>query len=95
MGIVITLGAAAGVASQEDMAARLAAGEIIVSTQEVDDSCIKSGEMTGLISAPPEIVWQVITDVNNFRFFMPRTLASKAVNPDKLPAILRLKPTQA
>ena len=94
-GIIISLWSAVGAASQEDVAARLAAGEIIVSTTEVDGTCIKSGEMTGIIDAPPEIVWQVITDVNNFKDFMPRTLASRAVAPDKLPAILRLKPTQA
>jgi len=92
---VATLGAAAGAASQDDMAARLAKGEIIVSTKEVDGTCIKSGEMTAVVDAPPEIVWQVITDLNNFKYFMPRTMASRAVAPDKLQAILRLKPTEA
>ncbi len=51
--------------------------------------------MTAVVDAPPEIVWQVITDLNNFKSFMPRTIASRAVPPDKLDAILRLKPTEA
>ncbi len=95
LSLVASLGPAAVAASQEDMAARLAKGEIIVSTQGTDESCIKSGEMTAVVDAPPEIVWQVITDLNNFKSFMPRTMASRAVPADKLDAILRLKPTEA
>ena len=43
----------------------------------------------------PETVWRVITDVNNFRFFMPRTLTSMAVPAEKIPLILQRRPSRA
>jgi len=51
--------------------------------------------MLGIIDASPEIVWQVITDVNNFKDFMPRTLNSMAVAPEKVPLIVKSKPSRA
>ncbi len=49
----------------------------------------------GVVDAPPEIVWQVITDINNFKNFMPRTLNSMAVAPEKIPLIMQKRPTRA
>ena len=50
--------------------------------------------MMGVIDAAPELVWQVLNDVNNFKNFMPRTLNSLAVAPEKLPDLAR-KPSRA
>lgn len=81
--------------TQVDLDHKLAAGEIIVSTKEVPGKSLKCVEMVGVVDAPPEIVWQVITDVNNFKNFMPRTRSSMAVAPEKIPVILQRKPTRA
>ncbi len=78
-----------------DLDHKLAAGEIIVSTKEVPGKSFKCAEMVGIVNAPPEIVWQVITDVNNFKNFMPRTRNSMTVAPEKIPLILQRNPTQA
>ena len=81
--------------TQVDLDHKLAAGEIIVSSKEVPGKSLKCAEMVGVVDAPPEIVWQVITDVNNFKNFMPRTRNSMAVAPEKIPVILQSKATRA
>lgn len=82
-------------AGAQDVRSKLGAGEVIVSTHEVPGTSVKRAEMIGVINALPEIVWQVITDVNSFKYFMPRTLNSMAVAAEKLPLILQKRPTQA
>jgi len=71
---------------------RLASGEIVSFCEDVPGTSQKRGEVKGVIDAPPEIVWQVITDVNNYKDFMPRTLKSMAVRPERLKGILEKKP---
>ena len=94
-GIIFSQGVALGAGPPDDLHRRLAAGEIMVTTKkDSGTSCIR-GEMTGVIDASPETVWRVITDVNNFRFFMPRTLTSMAVPAEKIPLILQRRPSRA
>lgn len=93
--IILTLGLAPEAGAEDGAKSKLDAGEIIVSTQDAPGSTLKRAEMTGIINAPPEIVWQIITDLNNFKFFMPRTLSSMAVTPEKVQEIVNLKPTRA
>jgi hypothetical protein len=76
-----------------DLDKKLATGEIIVSIKEFPGKSVKCAEMVGIVDAPPEIVWQVITDVNNYKNFMPRTRNNMAVAPEKVPVILRRKAT--
>jgi hypothetical protein len=52
----------------------------------------KRGEVIGVIDTPPEVALQVITDVNNFKDFMPRTLKSMAVRTEKLPGFNDFNP---
>jgi hypothetical protein len=80
--------------TQDDLYQKLAAGEIIVSIKEVPGKSLNCAEMVGVVDAPPEIVWQVITDVNNYKNFMPRTRNNMAVAPEKIPVILHRKATQ-
>jgi len=94
MGIFFSPGFALGV-TQLDLDHKLTTGEIIVSTKEVPGKSLKCAEMVGVVDAPPEIVWQVITDTNNFKNFMPRTHNSMAVAPEKIPLVLQKKPTRA
>jgi ribosome-associated toxin RatA of RatAB toxin-antitoxin module len=94
-GLIISLWLPAHAGAQDEVNRKLAAGEIMVSTQEVPGKSVKSAEMMGVIDAPPEIVWQVINDVNNFKNFMPRTRISMAVAPEKIPLILQKRPTRA
>jgi ribosome-associated toxin RatA of RatAB toxin-antitoxin module len=93
--LVLALGFAAQAATGEAIRSRLDKGEVIVATRDVPDSSAKHAEMTAIIKAPPEVVWKVITDVNSFKYFMPRTLNSLAVAPGKIPEIVAKKPTQA
>lgn len=93
--LILTVGFAAQAATGEAIRSRLDKGEIIVAAKEEPGSSVKHAEMTGIIAAPPEVVWQVITDVNSFKYFMPRTLNSMAVAPEKIPEILKKKPTEA
>lgn len=93
--IMLALGFAAQAGTDEVIRSRLDKGEIIVAAQDKPDSTLKSAEMIAIINAPPEIVWQIITDLNSFKFFMPRTQASMAVAPEKVPEIVKMKPTRA
>lgn len=95
MGICFFPGLALAVGTQADLDQKLAAGEIIVSTKGDPGKSLQCAEMMGVIDAPPEIVWQVISDLNNFKNFMPRMRNSMAVAPEKIPVILQRKPTQA
>jgi Polyketide cyclase / dehydrase and lipid transport len=94
-GLIISLWFTSYARAQDDVNRRLAAGEIIVSTQDMPGKSLKCAEMMGVIDAPPEIVWQVINDVNNFKNFMPRTRSSMAVAPEKIPLILQKRPDSA
>lgn len=94
-GMMISLWFTPYARAQDEVNAKLAAGEIIVSTKTVPGKSLQSAEMVGVIDAPPEIVWQVINDVNNFKNFMPRTRSSMAVAPEKIPLILEKRPTRA
>lgn len=93
--IILALGLAPQAWAQEVIRSRLDKGEVIVSAKEVPGSSVKHAEMTGIINAPPEVVWRVITDVNDFKYFMPRTLNSMAVAPEKVAEIVQKKPTGA
>ncbi len=86
---------ALGAGTQADLDQQLAAGEIIVFVKETPGKSLKCAEMVGVVDAPPEIVWQVITDVNNYKNFMPRTRNNMAVAPEKIPVILQRHPTRA
>jgi ribosome-associated toxin RatA of RatAB toxin-antitoxin module len=82
-------------ANDADLHRKLEAGEVIVTATAEPGTCLKHGEIIGIIDASPEIVWQVVTDVNNFKHFMPRTLNSRAVPPDQIPVIQAAKPGSA
>lgn len=82
------------VSEAADLHSRLAAGEIIASSDNLPGSTAKRGEVTGVVDAPPEMVWRVISDVNHFQEFMPRTLKSQVVTPEKVQEVLQKKPTQ-
>ena len=74
---------------------RLASGEIIVSLDRVQGSTAQRGQAMGVVDSPPAKVWQVITEVNHFQEFMPRTLRSITVTPEQLQEILKTRPTSA
>jgi ribosome-associated toxin RatA of RatAB toxin-antitoxin module len=51
--------------------------------------------MTAIIKARPKIVWQIITDLNNYKDFMPNTCASLVVPAAKIQGILLQTPITA
>jgi len=79
----------------DDLDQRLAAGQIVASCDAVAGAALKQGQAIGVVAAPPHLVWQVITDVDHFRDFMPRTLKSQSVPPERLRLVLAQKPQQA
>ena len=89
LGMMVSLGSGQTWGATADLKSRLEAGEIIVSTEEVPGQGLRTAQMTAVVNAPPKVVWQVITDINGFALFMPRTLKSMAVPPEKLPLILK------
>ena len=95
MGILFFPAVALFAGTRADLDQKLAAGEIIVSLKEMPGKSRKCAQMVGVIDAPPEIVWQVISDVNNYQNFMPRTLNNMAVAPEKIPAILHRQAPRA
>jgi ribosome-associated toxin RatA of RatAB toxin-antitoxin module len=94
-GIIISSWFPLATTAQDDPQQKLAGGEILVSAEETRGTTAKRAEMMAVIEAPPEIVWQIITDVNNFKFFMPQTINSITIAAEKLPLILEKKPRRA
>ncbi len=94
-GMIFFPGFALCAGAPDDLHRRLDAGEILITTKKDPGTSLIRGEMTGVIDASPEIVWQVIDDVNNFKYFMPRTLNSMAVPAEKVPLILQKRPSRA
>jgi len=79
-----------------DSSSRLAAGQIITHVSKVPGSAAaRRGEAIGVVDAPPEKVWQVIIDANNFEHFLPRMIRSKLVRAGELKTILQVRPNKA
>jgi Polyketide cyclase / dehydrase and lipid transport len=78
--------------TENDTDVRLKEGEIIACSEDVEGTPIKKGTVTGVINVPPETVWQVITDNNNFKKFMPQTLDSLIVTKEQVAKILKKNP---
>lgn len=77
---------------KDEMEKKLAAGELISSSEPVEGTKVRRGRVIGIVDAPPNIVWKVIGDNNNFKNFMPHTLESIVVDKDLMPIILEKKP---
>ena len=88
-------GLAPGSAWGADNARRLAAGEIITFFEAEPGSNLKKGQVTGVVAAPPEKVWEVILDANNFQDFLPRMLRSRLIRQEELARILAVRPPSA
>jgi hypothetical protein len=78
-----------------DFPDRLAAGEIVTYSMNVPGSGARRGEVTGVVAASPEKVWQVVTDVNNYQAFLPRMIRSRLVRFEELQRILQEQPSSA
>jgi len=78
--------------NQNDIDARLKEGEIITCSEDVEGTPVKKGTVTGVINVPPETVWQVITENNNFKKFMPQTLDSLIVTKEQVAKVLKKNP---
>jgi len=78
--------------AENDIDARLKKGEIIAYSEDVEGTRVKKGTVTGVINVPPETVWRVIIDNNNFKKFMPRTLESLIISKEKVVKMLKKNP---
>jgi ribosome-associated toxin RatA of RatAB toxin-antitoxin module len=78
-----------------DFTSRLAAGEIVSHSVDVPGSAAIRGEAIGVVKAPPEKVWQGVTDANNFQEFLPRIIRSRLVRFEELKRILQERPSNA
>lgn len=94
-GVIFAPVFATAAGTEDEVGHQLKAGEIVTTAKEVKGTSVKRGEVMGVINASPEIVWQVITDINSYKNFMPRTLNSMAVAADKVPLIVQRKPDSA
>ncbi len=78
-----------------DYSEQLAAGKIITQVNKVPGSAAREGEAKGVVAAPPEKVWQVIIDANNFQQFLPRMIRSRLLRFEELKKILQTRPNKA
>jgi ribosome-associated toxin RatA of RatAB toxin-antitoxin module len=65
-------------------------GDIVVHVQEVPGTNVKKGQAFGIVSAPTEQVWRIISDYNHYKDFMPRTIETFVVNPELIAGITGL-----
>lgn len=92
---LLAIGLASPAGAQGGIRSKLAAGEIIVSSHTEPGSSVLQAKMTAVIKAPPEVVWQIITDINHYQDFMPQTRVSMVVAAAKIPGILLKTPITA
>lgn len=71
----------------------LQAGEPPTVKYRIAESGLSTLEADGCFNAPPEEIWQVITDSSHFKRFMPRVEESVILNDEGLEAI-RSAPTR-
>jgi ribosome-associated toxin RatA of RatAB toxin-antitoxin module len=69
-------------AEADDVAKRLDSGDVVISTEKVEGSDLPRSIAMGVIDAPPEKVWALVTDCDNFYKTMPRIAASKVIERD-------------
>ena len=66
-------------------------GGIVKQLESVKGTEVKEGVAIGIVDAPPQQVWNVIHENNDFVHFMPRMLESILVNPDAIAKAKALK----
>lgn len=65
-------------------------GTVTVKVEKLPDCDTRRGEATGVVDAPPETVWKVISDYNEHKNFMPGILECFAIDPEALKLIERI-----
>jgi len=71
----------------EEMAPRLTRGKVVTQIIQLPNSNTHKCQAMGVIYAPIEKVWEVISDYNHFKDFMPSISESFIVNPSELKKI--------
>lgn len=64
----------------EDLQARLAKGEIVITTKDVSGSSIPEVMAQAVIETPPEKLWAIIQDCANYQKNMQRVVRSKEIS---------------
>jgi hypothetical protein len=59
-------------------------GDVIVKVERMPECDTRLGEVVGVIEAPRERVWSVISDYNEHKHFMPNILECFAIRPEAL-----------
>lgn len=67
-------------------------GEVIVNIEKKAGCDTRLGKVTGVIDAPRERVWKVISDYNEHRKFMPNLLECFAIRPEALDLVKEALP---
>jgi uncharacterized protein YndB with AHSA1/START domain len=67
-------------------------GKVITRVERMPESGARSGEAEGVIDAPPESVWKIISDYNHHKEFMPSILDSFTIRPEALQLLEGIRP---
>lgn len=73
---LLSLASAHALAS-DDVDARLAKGEVLVRSEKVEGADMPVTHALGVVNAPPEKVWAIVSDCNNFTKNLPRIAEAK------------------
>lgn len=73
----------------EDM---LEKGAVIVRIETIPGRDARQGQVTGVVDAPRERVWKVVTDYNGHKHFMPNILESFAIRSEALELVEKARP---
>jgi len=77
--------------SKKEIQLKLTRGKIITRITKLPNSNTHICQAMGVIYAPIEKIWEVISDYNHFKDFMPRIKESFIVNPSELKKILDIE----
>lgn len=68
--------------AQADQQNRLASGEIIVTTEAAPNSSMPIVRVTGVIDAPPEAIWEIVSQCERYPGRMPRIKEGRELSRD-------------
>lgn len=74
-------------AEDQGIKKKLKQGKLIVHLRKFPNGNLRMGRVMGVVDAPIDKVWQVITDYNHFKDFMPKISESFMVNPKAVEGI--------
>lgn len=79
---------------EKEILEKLKKGKIIAQIRRLPGSNTYKCKAMGIVYAPRDVLWKILSDYNNFKYFMPNIKESFIVHPEGLEAFPEIKNSQ-